>query len=196
MTAIFQTTFSNAFSWMKTYEFLLRFHWSCFLRSNQQYSSINSNNSLAPTRWQAIIWSNGDLLCWRIYASLWMSQLILFVVESSGMKTIWYLCNVYSIIWSNADFISIDPSGTISMKFISVKIPKFSIKKMHLQMLSAKKAVILLKPQCEWVNTLCPIGAIWWHRSGSILAQVTACCLMAPSHYTLTFHQWDYATLA
>ena len=30
MAAIFQMTFSNAFSWMKTYEFQLRFHWSLF----------------------------------------------------------------------------------------------------------------------------------------------------------------------
>ena len=28
MAAIFQTTFSNAFSWMKMHEFRLRFHWS------------------------------------------------------------------------------------------------------------------------------------------------------------------------
>ena len=32
MADIFQTTFSNVFSWMKMYEFLLRFHWSLFLR--------------------------------------------------------------------------------------------------------------------------------------------------------------------
>ena len=32
MTAISQTTFSNAFSWMQLYEFRLRFHWSLFLR--------------------------------------------------------------------------------------------------------------------------------------------------------------------
>ena len=32
MAAIFLTTFSNAFSWMKMLEFLLRFHWSLFLR--------------------------------------------------------------------------------------------------------------------------------------------------------------------
>ena len=32
MAAIFQTTFSNAFYWMKMYEFLLRFHWSLFQR--------------------------------------------------------------------------------------------------------------------------------------------------------------------
>ena len=30
MAAIFQTTFSNAFSWMKRYELRLRFHWSFF----------------------------------------------------------------------------------------------------------------------------------------------------------------------
>ena len=32
MAAIFQTTFSNAFSWMKMYQFRLKFHWSLFLR--------------------------------------------------------------------------------------------------------------------------------------------------------------------
>ena len=32
MAAISQTMFSNAFSWMKIYEFYLRFHWSLFLR--------------------------------------------------------------------------------------------------------------------------------------------------------------------
>ena len=31
MAAIFQTTFSNGFSWMKIYEFWLTFHWSLFL---------------------------------------------------------------------------------------------------------------------------------------------------------------------
>ena len=32
MDAIFQTAFSNGFSWMKMYEFQLKFHWSLFLR--------------------------------------------------------------------------------------------------------------------------------------------------------------------
>ena len=32
MAAIFQTTFSNAFSWMEMYEFRLLFHWSLFPR--------------------------------------------------------------------------------------------------------------------------------------------------------------------
>ena len=29
--------------------------------------------------------------------------------------------------------------------------------------------------------------AIWWHRSGSTLTQVMACCLTAPSHYLNQF---------
>ena len=32
MAAVFQTTFSNAFSWMKMYKFRIRFHWSLFPR--------------------------------------------------------------------------------------------------------------------------------------------------------------------
>ena len=43
------------------------------------------------------------------------------------------------------------------------------------------------------VNSLWPGDAIWWHRSGSTLAQVMACCLTAPSHYLnqcgLIYHQ-------
>ena len=35
----------------------------------------------------------------------------------------------------------------------------------------------------KWVNSLWSSDAIWRHRSGSILAQVIACCLTAPSHY-------------
>ena len=38
--------------------------------------------------------------------------------------------------------------------------------------------------QCWFIiNSLRPSDAIWRHRSGSILAQVMACCLTAPSHY-------------
>ena len=32
MAAIFQMTFSNAFSWLKMFEFWLQFHWNLFLR--------------------------------------------------------------------------------------------------------------------------------------------------------------------
>ena len=40
------------------YEFWFMFHWSLFLESNQQYSSIGLDNDLALIRHEAIIWSN------------------------------------------------------------------------------------------------------------------------------------------
>ena len=38
-------------------------------------NSIGSDNGLAPNRWQAIIWINGYLVYWRIYASLSLNEL-------------------------------------------------------------------------------------------------------------------------
>ena len=49
MIAVFQTTFSNAFSWRKIFEFRLKFHWCLYLRD------IPADNGLVR---QAIIWTN------------------------------------------------------------------------------------------------------------------------------------------
>ena len=60
MAAIFQTTFSNAFSWMQMYEFRPKFHWSLFSR-------VHLNNipeliqMMAWNRRQAIIWTKDGL---------------------------------------------------------------------------------------------------------------------------------------
>ena len=56
--AILQTTFSNAFSLIKIYEPRQKFHWSLFLTFDLKYSSVVSDNGLAPTCRQAIIWTN------------------------------------------------------------------------------------------------------------------------------------------
>ena len=56
MTAIFQATFSDAFSWMKMYKFRSRFHWSLFLRVQ-----------LTIFQHCFIIWINVDISYRRIY---------------------------------------------------------------------------------------------------------------------------------
>ena len=43
---------------MKIYEFRIPFKEVCFQVSNYQYSIIGSDNGLAPTRRQTIIWIN------------------------------------------------------------------------------------------------------------------------------------------
>ena len=74
--AIFQTIFSNRFSWMKMYQFQMIFHWSLFPRV--QYTSIGSDNGLAPTRRQATSHHLNQwwLVYWRIYVSLGLHELI------------------------------------------------------------------------------------------------------------------------
>ena len=75
MAATFQTTFSNAFSWMKMYEFQLRFHWSLFLRVQltifqhwvRQWLGADQATSHCLTQWR--------LVNWRIYTSLDVNEL-------------------------------------------------------------------------------------------------------------------------
>ena len=77
MAAIFQMTFLNGFSWIKMYEFQLKFHWCLFLE---------------PTRWQAITWTNDGLHHWHIYASFSPNELKnshpdrLFIIALHNMK--------------------------------------------------------------------------------------------------------------
>ena len=58
MAAIFWMTYSKAFSWMKMYEFHLKYHWNLFLRFELTIFIIGSDNGLVPTRKEAIIWTN------------------------------------------------------------------------------------------------------------------------------------------
>ena len=60
---------------------------------------------------------------------------------------------------------------------------KISIKKNAFEKVVCKMAAIRYWPQC--VNSLWPSDAIWQHRTGSTLAQVMACCLIAPCHYLI-----------
>ena len=88
MAATSQMTLSIAFSWMKMLEFRLNFHWSLFLRVQLKYSTIGSDNGLAPSRRQAIIWTNGGIVYWRIYASLGLNELmiLLFTFPSPNLS--------------------------------------------------------------------------------------------------------------
>ena len=75
MDAISQTTFSSAFSWMKIFEFRLKYHWSLFLKLQlttfqhwfRQWLGADQATSHYMKQW----W----FVCWRIYASLCLNEL-------------------------------------------------------------------------------------------------------------------------
>ena len=60
---------------MNPFEFQINFTEICSLGSNWQYGSIGSDHGLVPSMRQAIIWTNGGMLYWRIYASLGLNEL-------------------------------------------------------------------------------------------------------------------------
>ena len=73
VAAIWRMTPSNAFSSMKMFELWIKFYQSLFLRV--QLVIIGSDNGLAPSRRQAIIWTNDGLIYWHKYASVSLNEL-------------------------------------------------------------------------------------------------------------------------
>ena len=71
MAAIFQTTFSNAFSWMKMFKFLLRFHCKCSFDNIPSLVQIMAWCRLGDKPLSELMLAS--LLC--IYASLGLSEL-------------------------------------------------------------------------------------------------------------------------
>ena len=61
--------------WMKSFVFCLKFHWSLLLRVQLQQPSIGLDYELAPNRRQAITWTDGDPVQWRINAALGLDEL-------------------------------------------------------------------------------------------------------------------------
>ena len=75
MAAIFQTTFSNAFSWMKMFEFRLKFHWSLFLWFQLTIFQHWFRYWLGAVQATSHYLNQWWLIYWRIYASLGLNEL-------------------------------------------------------------------------------------------------------------------------
>ena len=60
---------------MKSLVFWLKCHWSLFPGVQLKIPSVDKDNGLLPYRRQAIIWTNGDRMHWRIYAALGADEL-------------------------------------------------------------------------------------------------------------------------
>ena len=75
MDAISQTTFSNAFSWMKMLEYRLKFHWSLFLRVQLTISQHWFRQWLGALQATSHYLKQWWLIYRRIYASLGLNEL-------------------------------------------------------------------------------------------------------------------------
>ena len=78
MDAISQTTFSNAFSWMKMFEFRLTFQWSLFQRFQLTIFQHWFRYWLVAVEAANHYLNQWGLVYWQIYASLGLNELISF----------------------------------------------------------------------------------------------------------------------
>ena len=76
MDAISQTTFSSAFSWMKMFEYRLKFHWSLFLRVQLTISQHWFRKWLGADQATSHYLDQWWLDYQRIYASLGLNELM------------------------------------------------------------------------------------------------------------------------
>ena len=72
---VFKCIFLNENIWISNRISLIMFIEMRSLGSNWQYVSIGSDNGLALSRWQAIIWTNADPFHWHIYVALGEDEL-------------------------------------------------------------------------------------------------------------------------
>ena len=70
-----QTTFSNAFSWMKIFEFRLKFHWSLFLMVQLTIFQHWFRYWLGAAQSTSYCLNQWCLVCRRVYASLGLNEL-------------------------------------------------------------------------------------------------------------------------
>ena len=72
--------FQMHFFWMKIFVFSFKFNWSLFAINRKPalvdvYDLSSNYHGSLPNKRQAIIWTNGGLVYWRIYASLDFNEL-------------------------------------------------------------------------------------------------------------------------
>ena len=82
--------FCSAFSWMKIYEFWLKFHWSLFLvvqlTISQHWLGLWLGADQATSHYLKQWW----LVYWRIYASLGLNELIkMYIIIGRNQLTHW-----------------------------------------------------------------------------------------------------------
>ena len=139
MAAVSQTMISNAFSWMKMYEFHLKFHWSLFLRFQLTIFQHWFRYWLGAVQATSHYLNQWWLVYWRIYASLSLSELgvkscenmhlhnkklsvkqIVLSLNNSCRLTSLYLCNSFSF---SSSFLR----STLSLAFDLVMVSKLML---------------------------------------------------------------------
>ena len=158
MVNILQGNFPNAFCQRKSFIFCFTFHWSLFLRAEMTkkwaLDQLAHCALVTPYEVKRFWWTLGQPMAYCLTApSHYLNQCC------PAINTIMWHSFLSDVYLNTQD---INPQ-------VVFEIDTF--------------VITAISHRGQWVKSLRPSDAIWRHRSGSILAQLMACCLTAPSHY-------------
>ena len=151
---------------------LLLHHWSLRMDKEFHPTLYNGCNYLTMLGFMLNHFNKGapdDRLCMSVNGVIIVSGLGLAPGQSQ------------TISWTDVD-LSFEKASDIPRRSISQGIPQ-DINKKTLPENNLDLKFLSKSPRGLWVNSFWPSDTIRRQRSGSTLAQVMACCLMAPSHY-------------
>ena len=120
MAAIFQSTVSNGFSWMKMYEFRLKFHWSLLPRIQLTIFQHWFRSWLGADQMTSYYLNQWWLVYWCIYASLGLNELKAMKMQVGIFSS---LSDEHQIItWINYDYLSTWPWWRHQMETFSASL--------------------------------------------------------------------------
>ena len=220
MAAIFQTTFSNAFSWMTMYKFRLNFTEVCSQGSNYQHSSMvqiimfwhwPGDKSFSETMMVSLLpqWVKrqntkvsilmtllflDELTHWDQVTHICVTKLTI-IGSNNGLVLGWH----QAISWTKAGILLIGPPGT-NFNEILIEIYTFSFKKMHLTMSSGKWQFANFSNIFLKRNLLDLLEINWWSNTvdacyGLVLIKhqihyLNQCWPLSMLPYDVTRPQW------
>ena len=128
---------------------------------------------ITKPQWVNSLWPS-DAICRHRYGSTLVQPQVMvccLMAPNHYLNQIWLV--ISKVLWHSSES-NLTMCAQANILYLS---PWMLVLSLKIIMFTAKS------PRGQWVNLLWPSDIIWWHRFGSILAQVMACCLTAPGHY-------------
>ena len=154
MASFLQTIFWDAFSWMKS--ILVKISMKFVPKGPiDNKPSTGSDNGLVPNRRQAVIWTNADLIRWRIYAALGGDELSLRIhVVMAFYRIVCFITELTGNPWvefHNPISLYSTSESDLSRKLLMAFTPALPWKIPLVNSLGSKDAYIYLsKPHNHW----------------------------------------------
>ena len=166
---------------MKMFILRLRFHWSLFSSVQLTIFQHWSDNGLAPSRRQAIIWTNDG--GFTDAQSLWVK----WCSCNALVSTVLYVTfmDVLRVMMTSSNGNIFHVTGPLCGKFTGHRVIPLTTKasdvKLWLFLWSTPEQTVGKQSRCHWFET--PARSLWRHCNGTPFYLLPSCMFVYREHY-------------